>query len=70
MTEIWTAQGEPTCAFAVVERFQISPTLHAKFGMPVLVRPFGETVKVVVSTMVRLTLDSSSCGKDYADRYS
>jgi hypothetical protein len=62
IVDIWTeekdTQGDPVPAFsfAVVERFQISPTLHPEFGMPILVRAFGETMNVVVSTKVCASL--------------
>ncbi|KAH6906260.1 hypothetical protein BKA70DRAFT_1224710 [Coprinopsis sp. MPI-PUGE-AT-0042] len=50
VAEILTAEDDNTCLLVVIKRFQISPSLHPKFGTPVLVRAFDETMKVVVST--------------------
>jgi hypothetical protein len=37
----------------VIERFQIAQHLHPRFDMPVLVKPFNESSKIVVSAEVR-----------------
>ncbi|TFK29556.1 hypothetical protein FA15DRAFT_677776 [Coprinopsis marcescibilis] len=47
--EILTTESEGTHTLIVIERYQIAQTLHPKYDMPVLVKPFGESANMVVS---------------------
>jgi hypothetical protein len=41
-----------TLSLAILERYQVAQTRHHKFDMPVLIKPFNETLKVAVCAAV------------------